>query len=149
MLYADWQKAYGAVPNNTRGKVFLNGKKVPFAQFQTFEQGRDAQRALWSSKYGNMPLSQAVATWSGTKIGTVEHANYTNSLMAAANNSGANLNSSSVAMSDGRTSTSSGSPVVNNTQVAQNAPAPKPMEVPDLKVYDSDLAKFLLEPVVI
>jgi hypothetical protein len=149
MLYSDWQKAYGAVPNNDRGKVFLNGKKVPFAQFPSFEQGREAQRALWSSKYGNMPLSQAVATWSGTKIGTVEHANYTNALMAAANNSGANLNSSSVAMNDGRTSTSSGSPVVNNTQVAQNAPAPKPMEVPDLKVYDSDLAKFLLEPVVI
>ena len=149
MLYADWQKAYGAVPNNDRGKVFSNGKKVPFAEFPSFEQGREAQRALWASKYGNMPLSQAVATWSGTKIGTVEHANYTNALMAAANNSGANLNNSSVAMADGKSSPSSETQTVNNTQVAQAAPAFKPMEVPDLKVYDSDLAKFLLEPVII
>jgi hypothetical protein len=97
-----------------------------------------------------MPLSQAVATWSGTKIGTVEHANYTNALMAAANNSGANLNNSSVAMADGRSNTSGGNQTVNNTQIAQTAPsANKPMEVPDLKVYDSDLARFLLEPVVI
>jgi hypothetical protein len=64
-------------------------------------------------------------------------------------NGGTNLNKSSVAMADGKTNTSGTNPTVNNTQVAQAAPAFKPMEVPDLKVYDSDLAKFLLEPVVI
>ena len=65
-------------------------------------------------------------------------------------NGGANLNNSSVAMADGRSNTSGGNQTVNNTQIAQTAPsANKPMEVPDLKVYDSDLARFLLEPVVI
>jgi hypothetical protein len=76
MLYSSWQKEFGAIPNNERGTVYSNGKKVPFAQFPTFAQGRMAQRYLWSTKYANKPLDTAVATWSGTKMGTTDHASY-------------------------------------------------------------------------
>jgi hypothetical protein len=40
-----------------------NGEKVPFAQFPTLAQGREAQRALWLQKYGNMPLDRALDMW--------------------------------------------------------------------------------------
>ena len=71
MLYADWQKQFGATPNASRGVV---GK--PFAEFPTLEQGKQAQRYLWSTAYANKPLAQAVATWSGTTIGSKRHADY-------------------------------------------------------------------------
>jgi hypothetical protein len=78
MLYSDWQKKYGAVPNFNRGSVYdKNGKKVAFAQFPDFQSGREAQRALWSSgAYANMSASQAIAKWSGTKEGSAEHQTY-------------------------------------------------------------------------
>jgi hypothetical protein len=76
MLYSSWQKQFGAIPNSERGTVYSNGKKVPFAEFPTMIQGRMAQRYLWSTKYANKPLDTAVATWSGTKMGTTDHANY-------------------------------------------------------------------------
>ena len=55
---------YGATPNTTRGTLKdSKGNLVPFAQFPTFEAGRNAQRDLWKAKYGNMPLDDALRKW--------------------------------------------------------------------------------------
>jgi hypothetical protein len=76
MLYASWQKQFGAIPNMERGTVSKDGKKVPFAEFPTLIQGRQAQRYLWSTTYANKNIAQSVATWSGENIGTTNHSNY-------------------------------------------------------------------------
>ena len=63
MLYGPFAAKYGAIPNMTRGTLKKDGKLVPFAEFPSFEKGREAQRALWSSVYGNKPLSNVLDAW--------------------------------------------------------------------------------------
>jgi len=65
MIYGDFAKKFGAKPNMTRGTLkYPDGSLRPFAEFPTFEAGREAQRALWSSKtFGNEPLSKALRAW--------------------------------------------------------------------------------------
>ena len=80
MIYGDFAKKFGAKPNYDRGTLKdKKGNKIPFAEFPTLEAGREAQRALWSSKYGNMPLSKALRTWVAPRNAEEENqlANYT------------------------------------------------------------------------
>lgn len=51
------QAKFGGVPGGT-----YNG--LTFVKFPTMQAGWDAMRDLWSRKYGNQPVSQALATWS-------------------------------------------------------------------------------------
>jgi hypothetical protein len=51
------QAKFGGVPGGT-----YNG--LTFVKFPTMQAGWDAQRDLWSRKFGNQPVSQALATWS-------------------------------------------------------------------------------------
>jgi len=80
MIYGDFAKKFGAKPNMTRGTLKdKKGNKVPFAEFPTFEAGREAQRALWSGKFGNTPLSKALREWVVPRNAAEENqlANYT------------------------------------------------------------------------
>lgn len=78
MLYSPWQQQFGGVPDTTgRGTIYdKNGRKVPFARFPSLEQGFQAQRYLWQRDYGNRPMGEAIARWSGTQQGTAVHSNY-------------------------------------------------------------------------
>jgi len=51
------QAKFGGVPGGT-----YNG--LTFVKFPTMQAGWDAQRDLWTRKFGNQPVSQALATWS-------------------------------------------------------------------------------------
>jgi hypothetical protein len=80
MIYGDFAKKFGAKPNMTRGTLkYPDGSLRPFAEFPTFEAGREAQRALWSSKFGNTPLSKALREWVVPRNAAEENqlANYT------------------------------------------------------------------------
>jgi hypothetical protein len=85
MLYSSWMTKYGAVKDPNRGSGDLKGK---FAKFPTYEQGREAQRELWSRDYGNLPLDQAINRWTTGKLkgdGSSEIENYKNSLFTSIN----------------------------------------------------------------
>lgn len=64
MIFGPLAAKYGAIPNWDRGTLKdKNGKLIPFAQFATLKDGMNAQRELWSTKYGNMPLDDALRKW--------------------------------------------------------------------------------------
>ena len=50
------QAKFGGVPGGT-----YNG--LTFVKFPTMEDGWEAQRDLWTRKFGNQPVSQALTTW--------------------------------------------------------------------------------------
>lgn len=86
LLYSQAAAKFGAVPDNTgRGVGNVKGK---FAKFPTLEQGIEAQRDLWTRKYGNMPLDDAIKMWTGEKDLTKISA-YRNAIHAAAGSTGA------------------------------------------------------------
>jgi hypothetical protein len=51
------QAKFGGIPGGT-----YNG--LTFVKFPTMQDGWEAQRDLWTRKYGNQPVSKALATWS-------------------------------------------------------------------------------------
>jgi murein DD-endopeptidase MepM/ murein hydrolase activator NlpD len=61
MVYSDWQKEFGGEKGRT--VTGPDGVTRTFAKFPSMEKGKQAQRALWERKYGNMPLDQALRTW--------------------------------------------------------------------------------------
>ena len=72
MLYAPWQKKYGAELDTTgRGVGTVKGL---FAKFPSLQDGVEAQRALLSGKkYGDLPLEQAINQWvTGNKFSDVD-----------------------------------------------------------------------------
>ena len=72
MLYAPWQRKYGAELDTTgRGVGTVKGL---FSSFPTLQDGVEAQRALLSGeKYGNLPLEQAINQWvTGNKFSDVD-----------------------------------------------------------------------------
>jgi hypothetical protein len=83
MLWSPAAAKFGAVIDPNRGSGDLKGK---FARFPTFELGREAQRDLWSRKYGNLPLDQAINKWTTGKLkgdGSVEISNYKSAILDA------------------------------------------------------------------
>ena len=65
MVYAPWQKAFGGVKGETiKGE---DGVTRTFAKFPNLQQGRLAQRELWTKKYGNSPLNDALKKWVAPK----------------------------------------------------------------------------------
>lgn len=133
ILYTSKASAFGGVPDTTgRGVGELKGK---FAKFPTLEDGIEAQRDLWSRKYGNMPIQDVVKMWTGGEQGA--NSNYANALMAAATGkaSAPGLSSSS---------SSSGTQVAQASSAAADAKmqmaAAQPVLFNDIKFIDS-LAK--------
>ena len=83
MLWSPAAAKFGAVIDPNRGSGDLKGK---FARFPTFELGREAQRDLWSRKYGDLPLDQAINKWTTGKMkgdGSVEISNYKSAILEA------------------------------------------------------------------
>jgi hypothetical protein len=83
MLWSPRAAKFGAVIDPNRGSGKLKGK---FARFPTFEMGREAQRDLWSRKYGDLPLDQAISKWTTGKMqgdGSVELSNYKGAILDA------------------------------------------------------------------
>jgi len=133
ILYTPRASAFGGVPDTTgRGAGKLKGK---FAKFPTLEDGIEAQRDLWSRKYGNMPIQDVVKMWTGGEQGA--NSNYANALMAAATGkaSAPGLSASS---------SSSGTQVAQASSAATDAKmqmaAAQPVLFNDIKFIDS-LAK--------
>jgi hypothetical protein len=86
MIYGEFAKKFGAIPNKTRGTLKdAKGELIPFAEFPTFEQGREAQRALWLQKYGTMPLDKALDMWVAPRNDKekMELANYKSGIYAS------------------------------------------------------------------
>ena len=86
MIYGEFAKKFGAVANYDRGTLKdSKGNKIPFAQFPTLAQGREAQRALWLQNYGNMPLDQALDKWVAPRNDKekMELANYKSGIYAS------------------------------------------------------------------
>ena len=81
MVYVGgWQKEFGAKPGKTvKGP---DGKTRVFAAFPDLQSGIEAQRHLWSTKYGNVPLSNALAKWVDPH-NSKEFDNYKASILAA------------------------------------------------------------------
>jgi hypothetical protein len=83
MLWSPKAAQFGAVKDPNRGVGELKGQ---FARFPTFEQGREAQRDLWSRKYGDLPLNQAINKWTTGKLegdGSLGVENYKSGIFAA------------------------------------------------------------------
>ena len=117
MQFKPWMEKYGAVRDPNRGEGVHKGT---FARFPTLQQGREAQRQLWLSKYGDMPLDQAIDKWTGASINPnkSEITNYKNSLFAAVGApsvSGSAIASSSTAVADGRSAMAFQPPVIMNS----------------------------------
>jgi hypothetical protein len=127
MLWSPKAAQFGAVKDPNRGDGELKGQ---FARFPTFEQGREAQRDLWSRKYGDLPLNQAINKWTTGKLegdGSLGVENYKSGIFAA-------LGKSNVSPADSMTRTpgttvaaatsqlSSGMASSNQQPVVINAP---------------------------
>lgn len=146
MLYAPWQKQFGGEPDTTgRGTVYdKNGRKVPFAKFPTLEQGFQAQRHLWQRDYGNKPMGEAIARWSGTTQGSADHTSYMASVTGNKNNVGSTIAAGSTQVADAHRGGTGGDVNIVNNNVqngGQNQQASAPVASAD--VMDTDLMKEL------
>jgi len=110
ILYSDKARQFGGVPDTTgRGVGDVKGK---FARFPTLEAGLEAQRDLWSRKYGDIPLSEAIATWTGSNnnyasqiyaaINKPMPAGGNTTMVASNNNTGSSVNQQSSFMADAK-----------------------------------------------
>lgn len=81
MVYVGgWQKQFGAKPGKTvKGP---DGKTRVFAEFPDLQSGIEAQRHLWSTTYGDVPLSKALTKWVDPHSNK-EFDNYKASILAA------------------------------------------------------------------
>lgn len=154
MLYSPWQKQFGGEPDITgRGTIYdKNGKKVPFAKFPTLEQGFEAQRYLWQRDYGNRPMGEAIARWSGTTQGSAEHKTYVATATGNNNNAGSTISAGSTQVADAHRVAPvviSGNQINSNNSESngKNQPAPAPLVQAD--VMDGDLMKELFRKRVV
>ena len=155
--YSEKAKKFGGVRDTTgRGDAQHKGT---FAKFPTLEDGIEAQRDLWSRKYGDVPIQQALKSWA-----PYAGANYSQNIISAATSE--NKPTTSVAVTPAVTKPSSGTrlnemtsqlnttreessraPVVINAPTTNNnnAGAGGNINLPASGVIDTELAKLLVE----
>jgi len=78
------QAKFGGVPGET---ITHEGQTRTFVRFPSWQAGWEAQRDLWTRKYGNMPLQDAIKKWvdpSSSEIASGAYNNYEKSLMKVA-----------------------------------------------------------------
>lgn len=148
----DAQAKFGGVPGGT-----YNG--LTFVKFPTMQAGWDAMRDLWSRKYGNQPVSQALATWSNAgkdqgsynqvALGGASSAQPPTALAQAPSRPATQIASASTSLADAvrnqmQTPVIINAPTTNNnmqgggrTQVASGTPS----------IVDTELMKLLVERV--
>lgn len=82
------QAKFGGVPGET---ITYEGNTRTFVRFPNWQAGWEAQRDLWSRKYGNMDLQMAIKKWvnpSQTEMASGAYGNYERSLMKVAGATG-------------------------------------------------------------
>jgi hypothetical protein len=149
ILYTEKAREFGGERDTTgRG---VGSHKGLFAKFPTLAAGVEAQRDLWSRKFGNMPIRQAVSKWAPDA-----NSGYANALMAAVSSgkpasqvasapsspsSGQKVSAASAAAASRPAPSSGGNQTTNNivsTGGKQTASA-----VTAANPYDTELAKLL------
>lgn len=159
--YTERAKQFGGVRDTTgRG---VGSHKGTFAKFPTLADGVEAQRDLWSRKYGNVPLEQAIKKWAPDS-----GPNYSQNIIAAATSgkstalataptvspenqtkvSGSQLTSYSTALENSKREASQATPSVTNNNYAPNNSGKGSMggiSLPASGVIDNELAKLLVE----
>ena len=160
ILYTEKAKRFGGVQDTTgRGVGKVKGL---FAKFPTLADGVEAQRDLWSRKFGNVPIQQAINSWAPDA-----GSNYSNKIISAAISgksaptiaspsaaavqtkvSGTQLNQGSRQLSNSQ-NTPSGSPMVINAPTTNmNGGGGGQISLPASGVLDNELAKLLVERAV-
>ncbi|MFZ4799688.1 MAG: hypothetical protein ACOYMA_19500 [Bacteroidia bacterium] len=158
--YSERAKQFGGVRDTTgRGDAQHKGT---FAKFPTLEAGVEAQRDLWSRKYGDVPIEQALKKWA-----PYAGSNYSENIIAAATSgksspvataptaaaaqtkvSGSQLTSYSTALENSKRESSQATPSVTNNNYAPNNSGKGSMggaSLPASGVIDNELAKLLVE----
>lgn len=82
------QGKFGGVPGET---ITHEGVTRTFVRFPNWQAGWEAQRDLWSRKYGNMDLQMAIKKWvnpSQSEMASGSYGNYERSLMKVAGATG-------------------------------------------------------------
>lgn len=82
------QGKFGGVPGET---ITHEGVTRTFVRFPNWQAGWEAQRDLWSRKYGNMDLQMAIKKWvnpSQSEMASGAYGNYERSLMKVAGATG-------------------------------------------------------------
>jgi hypothetical protein len=82
------QAKFGGVPGET---ITYEGNTRTFVRFPNWQAGWEAQRDLWSRKYGNMDLQMAIKKWvnpSQSEMASGAYGNYERSLMKVAGATG-------------------------------------------------------------
>lgn len=82
------QAKFGGVPGET---ITHEGVTRTFVRFPNWQAGWEAQRDLWSRKYGNMDLQLAIKKWvnpSASEMASGAYGNYERSLMKVAGATG-------------------------------------------------------------
>jgi hypothetical protein len=146
------QAKFGGVPGETiKGP---DGVTRTFVRFPTFEAGLEAQRDLWSRKYGNKPIDQALAMWapdaglrSAYEKTIVAGINGSSPAMSSNSpNRGTTLNGQSTAVAAAGNQPSVVVLPNNGTNQTASAPAQAstPVQVTTADVLDSEFGKLLL-----
>jgi hypothetical protein len=154
ILYTEKAREFGGERDTTgRG---VGSHKGLFAKFPTLAAGVEAQRDLWSRKYGNMPIRQAVSKWAPDA-----NSGYANALVAAATSgkpasqvasapsspsSGQKVASSSTSVADGQraaASSSGGGNVTNNTNIGGGGNGPAVI-AGAANPYDDSISRMLI-----
>jgi hypothetical protein len=163
ILYTGEAAKFGGVPDTTgRGVGDVKGK---FARFPTLAAGLEAQRDLWSRKYGDIPLSQAIASWTGSNnnyaseiyaaINKPMPAGGNTTMVASNNNTGSSVNQQSSFMADAKVFNPASmmqtgladiaslmSALGQNISGLQSSPGANP-QLSSANPFDTELAKFL------
>jgi len=140
------QAKFGGVPGETiKGP---DGKTRTFVRFPSVEAGFAAQKDLWSRKYGNKPLNQALTQWVDPSS-KAEIQNYTTTTLAGITGqpkiSGSSLNSETIAMNDNmmRNKNDNNFNTITNN-VVQNQQGSKSSSASQTETFDVDLVRLLL-----
>jgi hypothetical protein len=154
ILYTEKAREFGGERDTTgRG---VGSHKGLFAKFPTLEAGVEAQRDLWSRKYGNMPIKQAVSKWAPDA-----NSGYANALVAAATSgkpasqvasapsspsSGQKVASTSTSVADGQRAAVSGGGgnVTNTVNNVGGGGASQPVFASSATPYDDSIARMLV-----
>jgi hypothetical protein len=158
--YTERAKQFGGVRDTTgRG---VGSHKGTFAKFPTLADGVEAQRDLWSRKYGNVPLEQAIKKWapdagpsySQNIIAAATSGKSSGLTPTASNNNdskvtGSQLTSYSTALETAKRESAQSAPVnIDASTKTTQAGGGNQISLPASGVIDTELAKLLVERAV-
>lgn len=147
------QAKFGGVPGETITDK-TDGKTRTFVRFPTWEAGVEAQRDLWTRRYGDTPITQALTKWVDPSS-NAEMANYQMATLGGnvkpnmnapqTNTTGSTLNQSSTQVATLTREAQSGSNVTNNNVVNNNGGGQQgaPVQIAMADVVDYELGRLM------